>query len=110
MFSHRRKHLLLVSIFKILSVVAVFFHRFLSLFVSEGSGFKAATRKSNEYGLRPKYECCDRTNNVTVILAVAVRVAIAEAHDPRDAAVALSDTPVVTAGTQIDVTSAVASV
>ena len=97
MLSHRRKRLLFVGIFKILSVVAVFFHRFLSLFVSEGSGFKAATRKSNECGLRPKCECCDRTNNETVRLAEVVRVTIVEVNEPRAGAVELSATPMATA-------------
>ena len=96
MFSHLRKRLLLVGIFKIFSVVAVFLHRFVC-FASEGSGFKAATRKSNECGLRPKYECCDRTNNVTVALVAAARVTIEEVHEPRDVTAGLSGTPVATA-------------
>ncbi len=47
---------------------------------------------------------------MTVVLVAVARVAIAEVHVPRADAVVLSRTPVATAGTQIDISSAVASV
>jgi hypothetical protein len=54
-------------------------------------------KEEKERGWHNIAECCDRANNVTVVLVVVVRVAIVEIHVPRVVTVVLRDTPMVTA-------------
>ena len=76
-------------------------YRYIPFFIGSSIGatvFKDRRRNKRNVCLRHKSKCCDRTDNVTVILVVAaVRVAIVEVHVPRVAATALSRTPVATA-------------